>query len=467
MSSSSSSTSLFTPLQFTGISQYSSDFQSILTRAVGIAQIPMMQLQNQQTTIQQEQTAMSTLGVAASAVGLALQALGKIGSGQGLTASSTDTSAVTATNTGATATASYSITDVTSVASPASESSATGYADGTTAQVSSTGTMQLVFGSNTYTLNLAAGQNNLAGVRDAINALGAGVTASVLTAGGTNGNYLAISANSPGETTLKLVDDPSGAATNILTSTNQGKNTNFKLNGIPISAPSATINSVIPGLTLTINSTTAQNETVTVALSNDRSQISTALQNLVAGYNALATQESAQFGKTAGALSGNNIIYQIRQAMSSIVQYQGSGSMSNLANLGIEMSQSGLMSFNQQTFNSLSDADVSSSLQLLGSSTTGIGGIQQSFSALTDPITGTIASQNSQWAATLQKLTDQISTKTTQIQAMEQTLNQRLQAADASVAKLASQQNILTASITSLNYTSYGYNSNISTTKST
>jgi Mg2+ and Co2+ transporter CorA len=110
---------------------------------------------------------------------------------------------------------------------------------------------------------------------------------------------------------------------------------------------------------------------------------------------------------------------------------------------------------------------VSSSLQLLGSSTTGIGGIQQSFTALTDPITGTIASQNSQWAATLQKLTDQISTKTTQIQAMEQTLNQRLQAADASVANLASQQNILTASITSLNYTSYGYNSNISTSKST
>ena len=39
---------------------------------------------------------------------------------------------------------------------------------------------------------------------------------------------------------------------------------------------------------------------------------------------------------------------------------------------------------------------------------------------------------------------------------METTLQSELQAADASIADLQSQQNILTASITSLNYTTYG-----------
>ena len=325
--------------------------------------------------------------------------------------------------------------------------------------------MQLVYGSKTYTINLASGQNNLQGLRDAINGLNAGVTASVLTT--QSGDYLSLAATSPGATTLQLMDDPSGADTNILTSANQGKNTTFDLNGIPISEGSTTINDVIPGVTLNFSGTTSPNETVTVNLATDRSQLQNALQNLVTSYNTLASAENGQFGTSAGSLSGNNLIYQIRQAMSSIVQYQGTGSMGNLANLGIEMSQTGQMSLNTQTFDALSDSNIASSLQLLGSATTGIGGLQQSFTALTDPISGTIKQQMDQWNTTLTNLTSQISSKTTQIQAMQQTLNQQLQAADANVAELASQQNILTASITSLDYTSYGYNTSMTTSKST
>ena len=463
-SSSSTSGSLFTPLQFTGISQYSSDFQSILTRAVSIAQLPVQALQNQQANIQQEETELTTLGTAASAVGHALQALGQLGSGQALSATSSDSNVVTATNTGASAGTSYSITNVTSLASAASETSKISYASGTSTPVSSTGTMKLVYGSNSYTINLASGQNNLVGLKSAINNLGAGVTASILTAGSVD--YLAVAANNPGATTLQLNDDPTGANTNILTSANQGKNTVFSLNNIPISEPNTTINDVVPGLTLNFTGTTASNETVSINLATNRSQISSALQTLVTSYNALSSQENTEFGTGGGLLSGNNIIYQIRQAMSSIVQYQGSGSMGNLANLGIEMDQNGKMSLNQQTFNALSDSQIASSLQLLGSSTTGIGGLQQAFNSLTDPIAGTIQQQQSQWSTTSTNLTNQIATKTTQIQAMEQTLNRQLQAADATAAQLASQQSILTASITSLAYTSYGYNTSATTTKS-
>jgi flagellar hook-associated protein 2 len=458
MSSSSTSGSLFTPLQFTGISQYSSDFQSILTRAVSIAQLPVHALLNRQTNIQQEETELTTLGAAATSVGSALKASGQLGSGQAFSATSTDNNVVTVTNTGASAGTSYSITNVTSLASAASETSTSGYASGTSTPVSTTGTMQLVSGSKSYPITLGSGQNNLVGLKNAINSLGIGVTASILTAGPTD--YLAVAANSPGATTLQLRDDPTGANTNILTSSNQGKNTSFNLNGIPISEPSTTINDVVPGLTFNFLGTTAPNETVSVNLATDRSQISSALQTLVSGYNALSAQENTEFGTGGGLLSGNNIIYQLRQAMSSIVQYQGSGSMGNLANIGIEMDRSGKMSLNQQTFNSLTDSQISSSLQLFGSSTTGIGGLQQAFNSLTDPITGTMQQQQSQWNTTSTNLANQIATKNTQILAMEQTLNRQLQAADAIAAKLTSQQSMLTASITSLNYTSYGYNTN-------
>jgi flagellar hook-associated protein 2 len=457
----STTSSSFSPLQFTGISQYSSDFQQILSRAVSIAQIPVMQLTNEQTQIVSEETTLGNLNSAVSDVGSALKTIGQLSSGQALSANSTDTSVVTATATGANSAASYAITNVTSLASPASEHSLTSYANGNAATVSSTGTMQLVYGSNSYTITLGAGQNNLAGVRDAINNLGVGVTASILTPG--TGAYLSVSANSPGATTLKLIDDPTGAATNMLSSTNQGANTNFDLNGIPVSSPGTTVNNVIPGITLSFKGTTATNETVSVNLATDRSQISSALNTLVTSYNTLKTQMDAQFGTSGGALSGNNILYQIRQAMSSIVQYQGGSSMGNLANLGIEMSNTGQMSLNQTNFNALSDSDISSAMSLLGTSTTGIGGLQQTFNAISDPVTGSVAAQTAQWNTSTQNIAAQITAKNAAITLLQATINQQLQAADASIADLQSQQNTLTASLTSLSYVSYGYNTSTNT----
>ena len=38
-----------TPLTFTGVSTYSNDFQTILSRAVQIAQLPLKALQNRDT----------------------------------------------------------------------------------------------------------------------------------------------------------------------------------------------------------------------------------------------------------------------------------------------------------------------------------------------------------------------------------------------------------------------------------
>lgn len=456
MSSTSSTSSLFTPLQFTGVSQFSSDFQSILSRAVSIAQLPVTQLQNQMNSISQQETDLTTLGSAVSAVGSALKTIGSLGSSGSLSASSSDTSVVTATSSGANSSAtSYAITEVTSLASAASENSNVSYSN--TAAVSTTGTMRLTLGSQSYNLTLPTGKNNLAGLKDAINASGAPVTASILTT--SSGNYLSVSATATGATTLKLVDDPSGAATSFLTSANQGANTNFKLNGIAVSEAGTTVNDVIPGISLKFNGTSSSGETVTVSNSIDRNQISSALQTLVSAYNTLASDEGSYMGQNAGSLSGNGIIYQIRQAMSSIVQYQGgTGGMTNLANLGIEMSTTGQMSFNSTSFNALTDTQISSSLSLLGSSTTGLGGLQNSFTAITDSSTGTIAEQEAQWKTTATRLQDQISAKITQIQAMEQTLNLQLAAADTSIANLASQQNTLTASIKSLDFTSYGYN---------
>ncbi len=449
------SSNAIAPLVFTGISQYSSDFQTILNRAVQLASLPVQQLQNEQSDIVQQQALASGLEGVTSSLASSIGALGALGASGALVATSSNTSVVSATATGSAVNAFYSISNVTSLAKTASESSLNSYANGNTTQVSTTGQMQLTVGSKQYSITLASGQNNLVGLQSAINGLNAGVTAQILTTSG--GNYLSVSANSPGATTLTLVDDPSGAATQWLTNQNQGANTTFSLNGVPVSEPSTSISDVIPGVILNFNGTTTAGQTVSISMSSSRSQLTTALQSLVDNYNSVAQQVNAQIGPGAGKLNGNPIIYQLRTAMLNLVQYRGgSGSIHSLAELGVTIDKTGQMSLDTSVVQGLTDPQLSDGFKFLGSASTGFGNLQNQFTSVSDPITGSIQAQLKQFTSSNQRITDQVSQITSRINIMQSTLQHHLQQADAAVAMLQQQQSAVQAAVQSLNFTTYG-----------
>jgi flagellar hook-associated protein 2 len=196
---------------FTGLSTYSSDFQSIIQRAVSIQQIPITALQRQQTDNLNQKQALIALNPDVASLGSAVAALGTMAANQGVSASSSDSSTVSITNIGATAPGTYTVSNISSLAATASETSLTGYADTSTAAVSQTGQVNLVVGSHTYGLNLT-GKNNLNGLVNAINNAGAGVNATILHIGSMN--YLSVAANNTGATTLQLNDAPLDLVTN-------------------------------------------------------------------------------------------------------------------------------------------------------------------------------------------------------------------------------------------------------------
>src|SRR4051812_42030634 len=116
-----------TPLTFTGISTYSSDFQSVINRAVSIASIPLQSLQNQQADLVQQKMLVGNLSAAAGSLATALQNLGSVSASKALVASSSDSTKVKATNIGSSSPATYTISDITSLAKVASESSVLPY----------------------------------------------------------------------------------------------------------------------------------------------------------------------------------------------------------------------------------------------------------------------------------------------------------------------------------------------------
>lgn len=451
-----------TPLVFSGISKYSTDFQTILDRTVKIASLPITSLKNQQTDLLERKVVAGGLQGAVASFGASLKSLGEIGDRRAVTGKSTDAAKAAIRSVTAATGGVYTLSEVTSVAAAAAETSLVSLPDSNSTAVSSTGTVKLTVGSSEFTVSLTTGENNLAGLRDKINGLGAGVTASILTTAGAN--YLSVSANATGAATLSLKDDPGGANTDLLTATNQGSNANFKLNGVPVSQSTNLVNSVIPGLSFEVLAETDVDETVTLTLASDRSQLSTALSSLASAYNTLVAQVDGQIGESAGLLSGSSVVREIQSVLREVTGFagagfSGTGEVKSLSELGLVFDSTSKLTFDSAAFAALTDTQVRAGLDFAGTSETGLGSLYRKVTGISDPVTGIIQAEINQFDATGRDLETRVSDLNERVTLLQSGLAQKLQYADALLASLESQQSVLTASIDSLSYSLFGKSS--------
>jgi flagellar hook-associated protein 2 len=319
--------------------------------------------------------------------------------------------------------------------------------------------MELMVGSKSYSFTL--GNNTLIGLRDKINSQGAGVTASILTTA--DGNYLSVSSNTTGRGEIQLIDDPGTGNANIqlLTATNPGSSAQFQLNGIDVTQSSNLVNGIVPGLTLNLLGST--DKPVSVTLSSDSSQLSSALQTFTSAYNAVRHALNSQEGPAAGLLSGDTVITQLEDGMRKLAAFHASGgSIAALSGLGITFDTAGQASFDPSVVSNLSDTQISDAFKFIGSASTGLGGLSRTFSQIGDPVSGLIQTEQAGLTRTDQSLEDQVSKRTARLTAMQNNLAAQLQKADALIAELQSQQQNLNASLQSLNLVLYGKNKSTS-----
>ena len=117
---------------------------------------------------------------------------------------------------------------------------------------------------------------------------------------------------------------------------------------------------------------------------------------------------------------------------------------------------SGEASLDEKTVNGLSATQLTDAFQFLGSSTSGLGAFAKSFTNISDSVLGLGKIQLDNYESTSKRLSSQIAVLTERATAMQATLAAQLHAADALLGSLQSQQNVLTATIQSLNYSTYG-----------
>jgi flagellar hook-associated protein 2 len=401
----------------------------------------MQALQADQSTISGETSELSTLSGLFNTLQTSLQAIGSGTGSSALQATVGDQSVVTASVTGSPLPGTYTV----QVLSPGSTSSAisdsaTTVTDPTTQNLSASGTFTLTVGTTNY--NITAG--NLNDLASAINASGAPVQAVVINTGGPSSpSYqLSLQSTALGDVALQLND----GTTNLMGALNEGSDASYTVDGQPtgpdgISTDSSTV-TIAPGLNVTLEA----EGTTTVTVSSSLSSVSSELSSFVSAYNAALAEVQKNTGQNGGALVGDSSVLDMEQTLTQMISYAGGGgSITSLAQLGVEFTQQGTLTFDPTVISGLSTSQISDALSFLGG--TNSGGFLQyannTLDSITDPTSGVIETDTQE----LQTQNTQDQTEITNDQAQLTTLQTNLQAqmaqANALITRLQTQTTFL------------------------
>ncbi|MEW5968220.1 MAG: flagellar filament capping protein FliD [Pseudomonadota bacterium] len=238
-------------------------------------------------------------------------------------------------------------------------------------------------GSGPQSVTIDGTNNTLEGIRDAINAAGMGVSATIVNDGSGTPYRLALTSTSSGVTNSMRISVSGGdgalasllgydpAGTQNLTQTQSAQNASLTVNGIAITSASNTVKDAIQGVTLTLKNTTATPASLTVA--RDTAAMTSAASGFVDAYNALASQLKSRSsygadGKTGGVLAGDSGLRLMQEQLRTIFLTPATGgTLSSLAQIGIAFQREGVLQLDSSKFNDAIANDFADVTNLLAS----------------------------------------------------------------------------------------------------
>jgi flagellar hook-associated protein 2 len=423
----------------TGSSTFASDLQASVNRALEIASLPMQELENDQSTISGQVSELNTLGGLFNSLQTSLQAVGPGTGGSSVQAAVSDQSVLSASVTGSPLPGTYTVQVLNAgSSSSAISNSATPVTDPTSEDISSSSSFTLTVGTSTYTVT-ASDLNDLAA---GINSSGAPVQAVVVNLGSpASPNYqLSLQATGLGGVALQLNDGTS----NLLTSLNTGTDASYTVDGQPpagISTDSSTV-TIAPGLSVDL----AAVGTSTVTVSSSLSSVSSELSSFVTAYNAAFGELEKNFGQNGGALVGDSTVLDMQQALNQMISYSGTGgSITSLAQLGVEFTQQGTLTFNSSAIAGLSSSQINDALTFLGGTTTGgfLEYANNTLNGITDPVAGSVATETQTLQSENQNDQTEITNDQAKLTLMQTNLQEQMAQANALIAALQTRTTFL------------------------
>ena len=453
------------------------DVQSIVSQLMAVESQPLTKIQTRMSGVQTEVSAFGQLQGALANVQTAAQALNSLDTWSSRTATSSDTTAVTASATSSAAAGTYDVS-VTKLAQRQTMAS-TPLAASTT--VMGGGTLKVQIGTlnaagTLFTANAAspevpitiAAGSTISQVRDAINAAGAGVTASLVT--DTSGVRLLVRSDSTGLSNavkLSVTDgdgtdtdtsglsqlsfDPTGTKNMLQTVAPQ--NAQFTLNGLNLTSATNTISDAIENVTLNL---TKEGGSSTVTVAPDTGAMRKALDTFISAYNTLTQNITSLTAynpttKAGGPLQGNTTVMMIqRQLRSTLQAVVGNSSLGTLNAAGIRAQRDGTLAVNDTQWASAA-ADPAKLKALFYSSDAAVAANNGIARRLNTLLTGILGSDGAVSGATttLQKQQTTLKHQQTDLQArltqIQARLTKQYTALDTNMSKMGSIASFLTS----------------------
>lgn len=365
------------------------DIKSLVSSLVTAEGTPASKrLDTQEAKLTTQISSYGSLKSAMSSFQTSLSSLKNLSTFQKLTATSSDTATIAASASSNADLSSYNMEVKQLAKSQTLASTAFSSATSTVG----TGTLTIKFGTTTYdpltdiytgfaqdgnkgtlSLTIDSTNNTLAGVSEAINKAKAGVTAVVVT--DTTGSRLVLNSTETGASSsmeISVTDSDlnntdtfglsalafNAAATNM-TQHQASQDAKLAINGLDILSSSNTVNTALKGLSLTLQQA-QPGKIVTVGVSQNNTDIASAVDGFVKGYNDLvkivnplttfdaATQKG---GLLQGDATLGSAMAQLRSELGSMVNGL-SGSAKSLADIGITTQKDGTLALNSAKLNS-------------------------------------------------------------------------------------------------------------------
>jgi flagellar hook-associated protein 2 len=429
---------------------------------------PELQLQAQVTTLNTKTAALQTIETDLAAFQTSVQALSDFtGAFSFLGVGSSNNSVVSATAANGTTVGTHTI----KVNLLATTGAAYSVAFSSGSAVIPTGSFDIQVGPNSQAepipVDSADNTTTLNGLATYINQHDLGVSASVVT--DASGARLALVSQTSGTAgALTISNDTTGTNGNGMGFTQAldglgnplGTDASLTVDGIPVSSASNTVTGVISGVTLTLSGVSAS--PVTIEIQPDLTQVATAINNFVTGYNKVIQDINAQYqydgtSGTAPPLLGDPSLDLLQaQLLGGITaSITGNNGLVSLHSIGIKVQNDGTLSVDSAT---LSDALTNnfSAVQNLFQSTSPSGVAQTlntDLTSLTDSVNGPLNADMTGIGNEVTDLNNQISDFQVHLQQTQQQLltqysriNTMLEQLPQTLAQINSQLDALNAS---------------------
>lgn len=427
------------------------DYQSLITQLVNIKRQSITQLQTQKKNFEVTNNAYSNLSSKVKDLVSAADALRTSSAfGSFKTSVTDDTILSAAAGTGA----SYGTNSVVvNTLAKSHKIAADGVAADTTVIASGPGSFSFQIGGGAVQTVSVDASTTLTGLKDSINALNAGVTASVVNDGsGPNPYRLILTGASTG--TSNSINITQNDTTLVFSTTLQAaQDATFTVDGMSFTRQTNSVADVIPGVTLDLKSADPL-KTVTVSVNRDTEALTEKVKKLVDAYNSVVgyikmNNRYDSETKKAAPFFGDSVARSVWEDLRRVFSSSVSGlpdTMNRLLHVGITTDREGVMSLDSTKLKGALTSNFDGVVNLFtkGTTTTGFAElIHETASSINDYVDGRIKGRQDGLKRSMSRIDDDIRQKETQLTAYEEQLRAQFTGLETMLASLNGQSRAL------------------------